>query len=309
MYFIGVTTGQSSIMRVFPAWADYLGLGATLHGVDLRPGAEGSAYREVVNLIREDPRAAGALVTTHKLDLLRSARELFDELDEDAELLGEISSIAKRDGRLVGSAKDPQTSGLALNSILGHGYWTDRDADVLLLGAGGAALALTLHLHRQATAGGGAPRRVILTDSGASRLRTIRAAHRRIGLTIPVDYVEVAGAADNDHQLARLREGSVVVNATGRGKDLPGSPLTGAVNFPRAGIAWDFNYRGELPFLAQARARQAELSLRVADGWEYFVHGWTRVIADVFGLDIPVSGTRFQALSEIAHHTTAGDRP
>ena len=26
-YFIGVTTAQSSIMKVFPAWAEYLGLG------------------------------------------------------------------------------------------------------------------------------------------------------------------------------------------------------------------------------------------------------------------------------------------
>jgi len=27
MYFIGVTTHQSSIMKVFPRWAVYLGLG------------------------------------------------------------------------------------------------------------------------------------------------------------------------------------------------------------------------------------------------------------------------------------------
>jgi shikimate 5-dehydrogenase len=26
LYFIGVTTGKSSIMKVFPAWAEYLGL-------------------------------------------------------------------------------------------------------------------------------------------------------------------------------------------------------------------------------------------------------------------------------------------
>ena len=30
MYFIGVTTGQSSIMRIFPIWAKALGLDLSL---------------------------------------------------------------------------------------------------------------------------------------------------------------------------------------------------------------------------------------------------------------------------------------
>jgi len=35
LYFIGVTTGKSSIMRVFPAWARYLGLGdCAIKGLD-----------------------------------------------------------------------------------------------------------------------------------------------------------------------------------------------------------------------------------------------------------------------------------
>src|SRR4051812_32637531 len=102
MYFIGVTTGSSSIMRVFPAWAAHLGLDAALTGVDLPLRADPERYREVVRAIRDDPLSLGALVTTHKLDLLDAARGLFDELGEDAELLGEISSISKRDRRLVG---------------------------------------------------------------------------------------------------------------------------------------------------------------------------------------------------------------
>lgn len=34
-YFIGVTTGQSSIMRIFPKWAEALGLDAVMKGIDL----------------------------------------------------------------------------------------------------------------------------------------------------------------------------------------------------------------------------------------------------------------------------------
>ena len=44
----------------------------------------------------------GALVTTHKVNLLKASRDLFDELDPYAVTLHEISSISKRGGRLVG---------------------------------------------------------------------------------------------------------------------------------------------------------------------------------------------------------------
>lgn len=39
MYFIGVTTNKSSIMKVFPAWAKELDLDASLKGIDLPLGA------------------------------------------------------------------------------------------------------------------------------------------------------------------------------------------------------------------------------------------------------------------------------
>ena len=43
-----------------------------------------------------------------------------------------------------------------------------------------------------------------------------------------------------------------------------------------------------------------EKNLHVEDGWVYFLHGWTRVIAEVFHVDIPTSGTEFEELSKIA---------
>ena len=46
-WFIGVTTGQSMIMRLFPIWAEVLGIQETrMHGVDLPPGVEGAKVRE-----------------------------------------------------------------------------------------------------------------------------------------------------------------------------------------------------------------------------------------------------------------------
>ena len=100
-YFIGVTTGQSSIMRVFPEWADFLGLGdCTLQGVDFRPHDVPDSYRKAVQFIKEDPLSLGALVTTHKIDFLSASRDLFDELDYYAQLIGEISCISKHEGKV-----------------------------------------------------------------------------------------------------------------------------------------------------------------------------------------------------------------
>ena len=70
--------------------------------------------------------------------------------------------------------------------------------------------------------------------------------------------------------------------------------------WPHHAIAWDFNYRGDLRFLEQARRQQLSKDLRIEDGWIYFLHGWTRVIAQVFNIDIPTSGPRFDDLSRIA---------
>jgi shikimate 5-dehydrogenase len=65
-------------------------------------------------------------------------------------------------------------------------------------------------------------------------------------------------------------------------------------------VAWDLNYRGDLAFLDQARAAG---HVRVEDGWVYFLHGWTQVIAEVFDLEIPTSGPVFDALDRIATDT------
>ena len=92
----------------------------------------------------------------------------------------------------------------------------------------------------------------------------------------------------------------MVINATGLGKDAPGSPITDAAQFPERGFAWDFNYRGNLVFLDQARAQAQTRQLTVEDGWVYFIHGWTRVIAEVFHVDIPVNGPVFDDISRIA---------
>lgn len=306
LYFIGVTTAKSSIMKVFPAWAEFLGLEtAVIRGIDFPLHAEPWAYREAVAFIRDDPLSLGALVTTHKIDLFNACRDMFDEIDPHALLMDETSCISKRDGKLVCHAKDPISSGLALDAFLPDGYFERSGAELFSLGAGGSTIALTWHM-MHARREGDRPSRIVVSNRSQHRLDEIRRIHAVMGTTLAVEYVLTPEPTGNDAVVASLSPGSVVINATGLGKDAPGSPLTTAVTFPENGIAWDLNYRGELVFLDQARAQAEERELRVEDGWIYFIHGWTQVIAEVFNIDIPVSGQKFDQISKIAHDVTKG---
>jgi shikimate 5-dehydrogenase len=256
-------------------------------------------YRRAVSFIRQDPLSLGALVTTHKLDLLNACRDQFDRLDPLAELLGEISSISKDGKQLVGHAKDPITSGLALDAFLPCEHWQRTGAVALVLGAGGSALAVTWHMLQKQLAGN-RPSRIIVTNRSTPRLKEIRRFHERIDADIALEYHHTPAPELTDVIMAGLPPQSVVMNATGLGKDAPGSPLTDRASWPYQGFAWDFNYRGDLVFLDQARAQQEKMKLHVEDGWIYFIHGWTRVIAEVFHLDIPTQGPTFDELSQIA---------
>jgi len=304
-YFIGVTTGGSSIRSVFPRWAEALGLGdVELVGIDLALHAPDEQYRTVVEFLKADPLSLGALVTTHKIDLYRAARDLFDEIDPLAELMDEVSSLSKRDGRFIAHAKDPISSGLALDAFLPAGYFSAQPTDVVVFGAGGSAIAIDWYLTRESR-GADRPARVIVTNRSAPRLETLRAVHEESHAGIPLETVTAPTPEDNDAVLAGARPRSVVINATGLGKDAPGSPLSDDVVFPENAVVWDLNYRGDLVFLDQARAAESTRSLRVEDGWVYFIHGWTQVIAEVFDIEIPTSGPMFDELSAIASATRA----
>lgn len=284
--FVGVSASRSSINRVFPRWAEALGLKSTvLTPVDLPIDTDPDTYRQVLLDIREDPHCRGALVTTHKVRLLEAGRDLFDDLDEDAQLLGEVSCISKRDGLLIGSAKDPTTSGRALEAFIPPGHFANTGGSVLCLGAGGAGLAISLHLLAR-TAATDRPARLILVSRSHDRLEACRAALRTVGVADSVTFLLNSESRRNDESMRGLPQGSLVINATGMGKDRPGSPITGGAIFPYRGLVWELNYRGELQFLQQARRQADERSLRVEDGWQYFVHGWSSVIAEVFELSI-----------------------
>jgi shikimate 5-dehydrogenase len=298
MYFVGVSTGSSSIRRVFPLWARELGLdGAILVGIDFPLDAPPDDYRRFVSFLAEDPLSLGALVTTHKIDLFAACQDLFAEIDPHARALAETSCLSKGPAGMVGSAKDPLTARLALDAFLPENHWDESGAEAFVIGAGGAATAISSCL---LAAPGAPPARIAISDSDLERLERIRRFHEHATAGVEIELVDVRGPADNDRVLAGLGAGSLVVNATGMGKDRPGSPISGGAPFPEGGFAWELNYRGELAFLTQARAQQADRLLHVEDGWTYFLHGWLQAIAEVFHVEVPRAGPGFAALAKLA---------
>lgn len=246
----------------------------------------------------------GALVTTHKIDLLHASADLFDRLDAHAASLHEVSCLSKRDGRLIGHAKDPISARLALEAIVPDGHWRRSAAvgggsEAFLIGAGGATTAITWNL-MQPWHGDDRPRRMIVSDVDAARLEALSRFHASLGGGIAIEYVLSASAKQNDDVLQALPKGSLVVNATGLGKDRPGSPLGAEARFPQDGIVWELNYRGDLLFLDRAEAQASMAGLATFDGWNYFLHGWTQVISEVFATEIPPSGPVFEKLSSLA---------
>jgi len=284
MYFIGVTTGESSIMRVFPAWADAMDLGdVEIKGIDLEIRAPAEDYRSVLRFIKEDPLSMGALVTTHKIDMYNACADMFDYLDPYASNFGELSSISKDGNKIIGHAKDPITSGKSMDEFIPENYWLGNDKYACILGAGGSALAIAAYLSHEKW-GNNIPRRINFVNRSAPRLA--EAVKRLAYLRVPMSFHLNKSIDLNDRIVRNMPEGSMVINATGLGKDRPGSPLTDDCLFPENALVWEINYRGTLEFLHQAKKQEKERNLVIEDGWSYFIHGWTEVIAEVFHIDI-----------------------
>jgi shikimate dehydrogenase len=282
MLLVGAGPAGSLVVRLFPVWAQLLGLGpAELGTIDVAPDAGPNQIRRVVEGIRDDARVRGAFVRVHEVAVFRHACQLLDELDRAARQIGEIDTIVKRDGRLIGRARDPLTLGRALDRLVPRRHWQDRDVQALVLGAGGAGRALCAELLMRPA--GERPSDVLLVDIDDARLEDTAEQLEPLDPGHVVRLLKVDRALDNDRLVGRLPAGSLIVNATGLGRDRAGSPITGEARFPERAIAWDLDHAGEPTFLGQARLQQKARGLVLGDGFEAFVLGWMQAVADVFG--------------------------
>src|SRR5512136_358379 len=214
-YFIGVTTTKSSIMKVFPLWMKILGREeVVMEGVDCKIHDDPEVYRRAVAQIKYDPLSLGALVTTHKIDLLNASRDMFEYLDPYAKITGEISCISKLDGRLEGHAKDPITSGASLDAIIEPGYFARTHGHVLCFGAGGSGVATLLHLINKKDKGD-RPDNFTFVNRSQGRLDHAKEMVSGQKTDIEVEYIQNADPAVNDKIMERFPPHSVIINATG----------------------------------------------------------------------------------------------
>lgn len=298
MDFFGVHTSDSLALKLFPAWCEALKIGnASLRGVDLPLDGTLDQHREAVLRLKQESAACGALVTSHKLAVVRAASDLIDSLTPEARLCGEVSALYKRGPSLWGHACDPTNCGRAMVHFLGQDWWQRHpSAGILALGGGGATVALMVHLLTQARY---RPRFVYVVEKRRENLEHCKSVAERIcDSGMKLRFVHSGEASICDDLVSELPAQSLVINATGMGKDVPGSPITDSAVFPEGGAVWELNYRGARPFLHQAREQAKARNLIVEDGWQYFLYGWSSVMGLVF--NIPVTEGRLAAFARVS---------
>lgn len=310
--FIGVSTGASSIQRIFPAWMKALDMpNVKLKGIDLPLGAKGTIVAELMESLRTDNRVVGGLVTSHKLSVFRGGLSAFAELSPVARQLEEVSGLYKlAAGVMAGWAADPPAMAAALNRMgVGAQYWAQHvEAEVVCFGCGGAATALAYAIY-----GGGEVTDVLprlrVTDVDLQRLTDLE---RKCKLFLPRSTALVTFHRADQTDATGWPGGqptphSLIVNATGMGKDVPGSPLPRSARFPAGAVVWELNYRGEREFMQQAGLVSNDLELRIEDGWELFLLGWTSVVERTFGMKL--SDLQMQELSQLAADAVGREAP
>ena len=275
--FVGVTTGSSLVHRAMPAWQPLLGSACGLRGVDIGLGAADDAYVRLLGGLLTDDSVAGAVITTHKARVFRAGRALFTRLDPLALACEEVNAIRRTAAGLHGWARDPVSAGRVADRI-----WPDAEGQVICLGAGGTAVALARHLLTTR------PRVdfACADPDGTAVSQLTRLAPRPVAGHV--------GDGRWDDLVSAAPRGSLIVNATGLGKDRPGSPITGRARFPARSVIWELNYRGDLEFLSQARLQARSGQLQVHDGWQLFCHGWAAALTPILGLpDDDALGEKF----------------
>jgi shikimate 5-dehydrogenase len=293
VWFLGVSTGGSVIHRALPRWGALLGRRLRCQGVDLPLDAGPDDYVEFCDRLLATPSAAGAVVTTHKAALHRAAHARFARLDALAEQTGEINAIRSDRSGLRGWARDPVSVGRVADVI-----WPEPGRDVVCLGGGGTAIALLSHLARRPAR----PASITVCETGHRQVRELHRFVDALGSEIPVTVRHGRPGHPWDAEVSEAEPRSLIVNATGMGKDRPGAPVSDDVRFPEQAVIWELNYRGDLRFLRLADAAAAKHGLSVHDGWSLFCHGWAAALTPVLDLqEDPALGDRFaEAVTDLS---------
>jgi shikimate 5-dehydrogenase len=290
--FVGVTTRQSAVVPLFESWCRALRLNWELRHWDIELDASRKVYDQFLSSVRSE-NYVGALVTTHKANLYSLSGLNFDLLEPSCVSLAEVGVVYRRGDAICGGVSDIESGGAVLERIVLSQHWKVGSRRAVVLGAGGAGLAAAWNL---AVRGVGHATSVTLVEARRDRLLEVQDLLSRWPTMVPLTLEHTT--ADADKFLTSPEPAGLVINATGLGKDRPGSPIASAASLPDRCMVWDFNYRGTLEFLKMARKPAVARDIECFDGGDYFAAGWSVVMCRVAG--IPWSREIFEVFRVIA---------
>lgn len=297
--FIGLSTAGSAVNRLFPGWAGLLARDIELRGIDLPPRPSRQEVRSLLVRLMADTRVAGAVVTGHKTAIYEHAADLLSGISLDAALLRE-ASVLVRDGKgLRGTVVEPRSIAQTIDDLSVANPLVSPGSDVVLFGAGGAGLSLLVCLARRAAERFWDIGRVMVIDTDRARLE--RAVEVATSCDPTMHMIAVVSSGELTlGDLVPLTSGTLFVNATGLGKDRPGSPVRLPVDWPADSKVWDFNYRGDLSFLDEA-AKAIDRGVLAYNGWRLFTNGWAESLAEILGAEgLRTRRSRFQTIRDSA---------
>lgn len=280
LYFVGIKTRGSLIHRLIRDWTALAAVEVDFKPVDLQQGLGWEPYVDLLASFRADAGFLGAQVTSHKT-MLYEVRAHLDEITPLAGVSREIGAVIRRGRDLVGMSSDMVAlqeelpDAIQANPAMEPGVFT-----TLILGGGGAATAMACSLLQARLA-----RRVIISEVDA---------HRRVQLldwASSLEYMEgvvrIVTESEVPAVLSRLDEGSLIVNATGMGKDSLGTPIPPDTPIPDHCTLWDLNYRGELGFLRKDKVlyNGSPAQPVTRDGLSYFVRNWRAFLLAALGAE------------------------
>ncbi|WP_158691059.1 hypothetical protein [Streptomyces sp. 351MFTsu5.1] len=289
--FLGVNSQGSAALFNFPRWMHALGFTAQLEAVDLPVGSSSAEIRKTISRISQDSEIRGAIVTTHKISVHEYGRDMIHILAPQSQALGEVGLLRRAaDGTLQGYAHDVESMAHALEDLFRTPWPGVENRDVFIIGAGGAGTALAYVL---SSLNSEQPVTVTVADNDLRRVEILRA---KLANWVDGRLVTVTEMSCHSEFIENMNFGSIIVNASGSGKDWPGNPLSSAVKFPRGAVLWDLNYRflpqSEPTFLETGLRQAASRQLRLLDGWNLFLWSWAVALNALFDLHDPIIAFR-----------------
>lgn len=277
VYVVGAEVLPEGLIDVYPKWARRFGHRSTAFEPVAAPSeADAAEYQRFIDFLRDEYHAVGAIMVSNASTLFAHTRQMFDEVDDDAELLGEIGVVVRTPGTLTGLAPAKRAAQQAYEQIFGDG---SNPPEALIIGATGPARALAVALSESDK------RRVCLTTLDGKSMTDMRQRVAELPEDKRPTLRHIESQIEHDRLVTLLPPGSLVVNATGPSdKDTP-SPVGDAALFPQNGLIWDLDAVGiSSPFLDKARQQRKPRGLRLADGPIFHQYQWFTAAAAIFGI-------------------------